>query len=77
MTGIGNDRVVAAIFEAVACIDVSPEQRRIAVVRAGLIAQAYQGDSLAEDVFGSSSDEFHNNDDLNLRRGSSADASAH
>jgi hypothetical protein len=74
----GKDVLVEAIFEAVSRIEASPEGRRLAVVRAGVIAQAYQGDALTEEVFGSCADQvLHDDNDLNLRSLASAETSTH
>jgi hypothetical protein len=67
VTGQGCDRLVDAILNAVRGEQGSPEERRSAVVRAGVIAQAYQGDLLVNDLFSFNGDRaFHNNDDLHL-----------
>ena len=42
---MSRDVLVEAIFEAVDRQEFSPEQKRVAVVRAGLIAQAYVFDA--------------------------------
>ena len=64
-----------AIFAAVNREQASPEERRLALVRAGVVASAYQGDSLVDTVFASASDSFlHQNGDLNLGRGRSTNA---
>ena len=49
-----NDKLVKAVFEALKQETASPEDRRIAICRAGQIAQAYMGanDELLESVFG-------------------------
>jgi hypothetical protein len=61
------DALVNAILAAVNREQASPEERRMAIVRAGIIAQSYQGDSLVDVVFAStSSGLFHENDDLHL-----------
>lgn len=66
------DILVKAIFEAVEQPGYSPEQKRLAVARAGLIAQAYglEADLLFQDE--------HNGDaDLGLASGSGSAATAH
>jgi hypothetical protein len=69
------DPLVNAIFAAINRRQGTPEERRMALVRAGIIAQAYQGDSLVDSVFASAGDDaLHDNDDLNLRSGSGSNA---
>jgi len=62
-----RDRVVEAILALVRKEPADPELNRQAIVRAGLIAQAYSGcdPDLLRDVFGSGSHNVlqHDNDD--------------
>jgi len=51
---IQKDVLVNAIFDAVSKMDASPDDRRLAIIRASQIAQAYNGEceSLIASVFG-------------------------
>jgi hypothetical protein len=54
---LAEDKLVGVIFEAVKAERANPEERRLAVVRAGLIAQIYGPlDSTTEKIFGSLAD---------------------
>jgi hypothetical protein len=51
-----QDELVLAIFEAMKHAEATPHQRKGAIIRAGMIAQAYNDTGeLIEKVFGSSS----------------------
>lgn len=51
---ISNDHLVSKIFDAVNKVSVSREEKRRAIIRAGLIAQAYNvaDEATLESVFG-------------------------
>jgi hypothetical protein len=78
---INGDALVNSIFEAARKESGTAEDRRIAIVRAGLIAQAYCGSPLVEDVFGPNTAELLNllqhDKDNDGSSGSSWDAAAH
>jgi hypothetical protein len=81
MTGqLTRDPLVDAIFAAIKQEQCSPGERRLALVRAGLIAQAYQfqDEVLMDSVFASASGDraLHDNDDLHLRPRHCPDAGA-
>ncbi len=64
------DPLVSAIFAAINREQGSPEERRMACVRAGVIAQAYQGDLLVDTLFASTPDSLlHKDDNLHLSLG--------
>jgi hypothetical protein len=68
-----GDILVNTIFDAIRKTEASPDERRIAVIRAGLIAQTYaEGDTLTEQVFASCHESLQKNDNLNLRSGVTA-----
>jgi hypothetical protein len=51
---LAEDKLVVAIFEAIRREQATPEERRVALVRAGVIAGTYfLGDGLSESVFSS------------------------
>jgi hypothetical protein len=78
VTGLESDRLVAAIFDAIAREQASPEERRMAVVRAGAIAQLYMGDVLTEMIFGSAPEGVLQNDNrLDLAPRVGANTAAH
>lgn len=66
-----RDRAVEAIFELMRQQPADPEANRQAIVRAGLIAQAYCGASheLLEGVFGSATENMLQKDIDDLRDG--------
>jgi hypothetical protein len=73
-----DDKLLCVILDSIRREQASPEERRLALVRAGLIAQAYGPlDSITEAVFGSLTDKFENNDELSLSGGSRSDKAAH
>jgi hypothetical protein len=73
-----GDRLLASIFDAIKKEKASPADRRMAVVRAGLVAQMYADDhSLTDNIFGSL-DQFEDDDNLNLRsRGETVHGGTH
>jgi hypothetical protein len=67
VTGRSIDQMVEAIFDSVRRKQGSPEERRSAIVRAGVIAQAYQGELLVDALFSFEGDgALHHNNDLHL-----------
>lgn len=50
---LAEDKLVVAVFEAIRREEATPEERRVALVRAGVIAGTYfVGDGLSDTVFG-------------------------
>jgi hypothetical protein len=58
-----NDLLVTAVFAAINREHGSPEERRMGLVRAGAIAQIYQGSLLVDALFAGDS-ALHDYDDL-------------
>lgn len=70
-----GDKLVESLFAAVRRSDATPEERRLALVRAGLIAQAYNFSEpeLMESIFGLSSSSLALQYDGDLYLGSGDD----
>jgi hypothetical protein len=55
-----QNELVNLIFDATRKAEATPQQRKSAVIRAGLVAQAYNDSDCIEEMFSSLTDGFNN-----------------